>query len=1077
MAGPAPSSSLTRLADVWRRLSLRSDVDDIMLELLGRFSLDRIHLGAGDNEAHRKLLTTLLVQLNAIFYIQRLTLPSESLQAGRHLGFLLGWEVAARCAELVLQAVAQGRDGLWEDDWLGAEYLADFLLSALRLLSLHPRPPSPGDRRDRFACVHACLERLLDHHPRPRSFLLAVCREVTDRLRQDASSLGLPPRLRRELPTLASELYPLPSCLLPPYLVPPDDFSVDWLPQFLALRDVSQFVVGASIQYAVNRETRDVRLHSSSARARNALLNALDNLRIPRHLSRMDLLASLDASFRVLVPDTPHLSGWGSVEPTVELDALDALCRRLDQRQMVHRVSDREMMLSIAQVTSMVQLQDDPSGHCSAARPGLYVLNCPECHVVGGSQLRCCDVDVPSDPTEGSRISLPPQSTCMYCEERVTVAREGPLARRAWELLRPLETDADAVNVQRHLSTQFELGPLKLEAYGPFRGFGYTSTPDAGHGPWSDTKLHASHDHGPMSSDPAFSFEGQSRSDSPTLPASQLSTAVGGRLLPNISYLEPLRPQTSTHCWTRAFLGHSPGTKHQESNDLVQDSKGVGRPSQAGTEHSSMLSSPVPTHTPKSLASAPDKGKPSKWRLPFSSTKKAPLATSGDSSPMSSTMMEDQTLEEIPLGALYGPGQKAVGKCNAARCIHVHLSPDSTFALFWTQLMIQIWDVGTSPATMTRSISTAGNCILAAVTKRYLAYIIGTRNQKLVLRIVNLGQASVAAVEYRIASDPWCKSIAIDRQGNHVVVGFDNCIVRFFKTTHAEQPREHRLHSPCQHDCRGCPSVETLSLSNDGLALLASTRSPRSGVIQIYLWRVPFLTFEELNACRYPVPLHESEDNGVSSALFRSGQGDEESLICITTWTQSGVPVLVQPQDRHRSEIKTDASSRHGKLGSRIQCAAFSPSGRELAMVNDKGHLYLILDLNSSPLDIRRAATSRELTAKTGSLSMAFMTVSDEELTVLAWADPAKATAWIKKVSVAPRVHDGTAEPHHVVHVTSSQPLKLPELPGSLGPGAELSGDGIRPPAFPAELAATGRTVPLDNVNRVARQGGHQDHK
>lgn len=209
MAGPAPSSSLTRLADVWRRLSLRSDVDDIMLELLGRFSLDRIHLGAGDNDAHRKLLTTLLVQLNAIFYIQRLTLPSESLQAGRHLGFLLGWEVAARCAELVLQAVAQGRDGLWEDDWLGAEYLADFLLSALRLLSLHPRPPSPGDRRDRFACVHACLERLLDHHPRPRSFLLAVCREVTDRLRQDASSLGLPPRLRRELPTLASELVPL----------------------------------------------------------------------------------------------------------------------------------------------------------------------------------------------------------------------------------------------------------------------------------------------------------------------------------------------------------------------------------------------------------------------------------------------------------------------------------------------------------------------------------------------------------------------------------------------------------------------------------------------------------------------------------------------------------------------------------------------------------------------------------------------------------------------------------------------------------------------------------------------------
>ncbi|KJZ68394.1 hypothetical protein HIM_12214 [Hirsutella minnesotensis 3608] len=658
------------------------------------------------------------------------------------------------------------------------------------------------------------------------------------------------------------------------------------------------------------------------------------------------------------------------------------------------------------------------------------------------------------------------------------MARGVPLARRIWELLRPLETDADAVNVKLHTSTQFELEPLQLEAYGPFHDFRYTGSPNADDRLSSDTKLHH---YGPVPSDPAFSFEGQTRSDSPTLPTPHLSNLVGSRLLPNINHLEPLRTESSTHCWARAFLGPSPGTNQSnpESNDLIEDSKGVTRPSQAGTEHSSPLSSltaDVPILTPKSVASRSDKGKPSKWKRPFYSTKKAPSGASGDTSSVSSTMMEDQTLEEIPLGALYGSGRKALGKGNAARCIHVHLSPNSTFALFWTQLTIQVWDVGTSPATMMRSIPTASNCILAAVTKRYLAYIVGTRNQKLVLRIVDLVQTSVAAVEYRIASDPWCKSIAIDRQENYVVVGFDNCIVRFFKTTHAEQPREHRLHSPCQHDCRGCPSVETLSFSNDGLALLASTRSPRSGVIQIYLWRVPFLTFQELDACRYPVPLHESEDNGVSSALFRSGQGDEQDLICITTWTQSGDPVLVHPQEKHRSEIRTDPSSRHGKLGSRIQCAAFSPSGRELAMVNDKGHLYLILDLNSSLKNIRRIATSKELTAKTVSLSMAFMTVSDDEFTVLAWADSAKAMAWIKKVSVAPRIHHGTTERHDVVYVTSSQPL-TPELSGSLGPSAELSGDGIRPLSFPAELAATGRPVPLDNVNRVARQGVHQDHK
>lgn len=249
----------------------------------------------------------------------------------------------------------------------------------------------------------------------------------------------------------------------------------------------------------------------------------------------------------------------------------------------------------------------------------------------------------------------------------------------------------------------------------------------------------------------------------------------------------------------------------------------------------------------------------------------------------------------------------------------------------------------------------------------------------------------------------WCKSIAIDRNENYVVIGFENSIVRFFKTTNTQQPREDRLHrhypQPHPKDCKGCPPVDTLAFSNDGMVLLASTRNPKSGLIQIFGWRFPFNAFEELTSCRYAVPLHESEDNGTSAAIFRSGGAElEADLICITTWTQSGTPVLVQPLDGHRSEIKTDQTGRHSKLGSRIQCAAFSPSGRELAMVNDKGHLYQISSLNSSPMDIRRLATSKELTLKSDSFSIAFMATPDEEFIVLAWADPVKATGWVKKI-------------------------------------------------------------------------------
>lgn len=197
-----------RLANIWRLLSLRSDVDNIVLELLGHFSLEKIYSEA-DKETYQQLVTTLLSQLNAIFYIQRLSLPSENLQIGWYLGFLASWEVTLRAVEFVLQVVVEGRESLWDADQLRDKHLAEFLLSALRVLTLHPKAPPnqrAKDRRERYARLHRSLERIYDSYPGPQSFLLLVCKEVTDSLRNDPNSLALPTRLRYELPNLASEL-------------------------------------------------------------------------------------------------------------------------------------------------------------------------------------------------------------------------------------------------------------------------------------------------------------------------------------------------------------------------------------------------------------------------------------------------------------------------------------------------------------------------------------------------------------------------------------------------------------------------------------------------------------------------------------------------------------------------------------------------------------------------------------------------------------------------------------------------------------------------------------------------------
>ncbi|KAK4179748.1 hypothetical protein QBC36DRAFT_321964 [Triangularia setosa] len=1015
MAGPMPSSLFLRLTNIWRALVLRSDVDDIIVELLGCFSLEKIYVDASDRDSYQQLLITLLSQLKSIFDIQRLTLPTDNAHVGWYLGFLVSWEVALRSVEFVLQTVVEGRETLWEHRSLRERYLADFLLSSLRVLILHPKAPAnqrSRDRRERFARIHSLLEQVFDSYPGPNSFSLEVCKEITTQLHVDPDSLGLPPKLASQLPTLTSELFPLPPCLQPASIeeiVPTGCFG-NWLVQYLALRDVSHFIVAASIQYAANKETREMHLQSSSARSRNAVLTALDTLRVPPQFSRVEMVATLSAMFRIVLPDTLELSRHDTAGIRVEefeLDALDTLFARLAARQVIHRVSDREMVHNVSQVVRKILLQNDPSGQfVPNKRPGLYAVNCTECHLVGASQLNLTDVNLTSTEQEHITVQLPPQTRCIHCREAITIAREVSTVRQAWELLEPLRPDADTINVERHLPTQFQLRPPKPQTSGSLSP-GYDNALAIGTERLREPEVYSS------------SYPGKT-----VLPIDLSGSSYPGLVSPqspsHFPISLPLRYEQSHTNITTDY--RSKPSDDQEKLDpafltdpppFSHDSPVIKRLQYNADEAPSL-------HTPRSvpMATSTEKGK-SKWRLKFTTSKKAPVAVSGDSSSLSSTALEAQKLEDISLAPLLAT-QKHHGRGKPSKNINVTLSQSSTLALFWTQILIHVWDAATSPPTMMRVIQPESTCILAAVARTHLAYVIGTRDQKLTLRIVNLVQPTVSVVEYRIPSKSWCKSIAIDREENYVAVGFENATVRFFKAKTSEELREDRLHASSHRDCRNCPSVDTLAFSQDGLALLASTRSSKTGLVQTYSWRFPFHTFQELVACRYSIPLHESEDNGLSAAIFRPGSAGEETLVCITTWTQSGTPVLIQPQDGHRSEIKTDVSSRHTKLGTRIQCAAFSPSGRELVMVNDKGHVFQVSNLNSSPMDIRRIAASKELTAKSESFAMSFMTIADEDYIVVAWADSARATGWIKKIPMTGRENFAYTDTPGILYESSS---------------------------------------------------------
>jgi hypothetical protein len=576
---------------------------------------------------------------------------------------------------------------------------------------------------------------------------------------------------------------------------------------------------------------------------------------------------------------------------------------------------------------------------------------------------------------------MPPNSTCATCGEMVTMMREVSLVRNIWELLKPLEPNADTINVERHLPNQFQQSAPRADS-GTFFNSSY-SVLTAGHRPPNveiASPRHASPGRNRLTPHPLLS---------PVSP--------GYRQMSDTSKVEPSEA---------AFSKESNSIEPQRSNSETSRPFSPGTVGSPGSNHtrfehsvSTVSFEPVPPSRSRTvpLVQPPDKGK-SKWRSKFGSRKESAGASASiDNSSLSSSTLEGQRLEEISLKELTIVSKKN-SKGKTSKCINVALSQNSSYALFWTQSSIYIWDIGMSPPILGRAIATDSTCVLAAVSKVHLAYIIGTRDQKLTLRIVNLIQPNVNAVEYRMPSSLWCRTIAIS--DSHVVIGFDNSVVRFFSTKSAEDSREDRLHSRYHTECKECQPIETLSFSHDGLVLLASTRSPKSGMIQVYSWRYPFTTFEEISACRYQVPLHESEDGGISSAIYRSGSGGDENLVCLTSWTQSGIPILVQPRDGHRTDIRTEISNRQSRLGNRIQTACFSPSGKELAIVNDKGDLYKIGNLNSTPLDIKKFATSKELTAKSESFAMSFMSLPDEESIVMAWVDTAKCVGYIKKIPI-----------------------------------------------------------------------------
>ena len=285
---------------------------------------------------------------------------------------------------------------------------------------------------------------------------------------------------------------------------------------------------------------------------------------------------------------------------------------------------------------------------------------------------------------------------CTLCGSKVTMLREVPLARYTWENLKSIIPNVEAINVERHLPTQFLLSPpradqLRRDSGGTPGGLAPMSPFSPLQRRWNGVRTES------VENLPSLS----NRKMSDTPPPPRTPRAVTGE---------------------HPFSADDVGEQFSRTTSTDQSTKAVTFTSQSWSSSSGARTLSPPGRADKS----------SKWKSRFGVARKdtKDLPDTRDTSSLSSATLESQKLEEIDLKVLVNRAKEST-KGKFAQNINVALSQDSTYNLFWTHTSIQIWDVSTSPPSFKDSVSTEGFCVLAAITTKHLIYMIGDRDQRL----------------------------------------------------------------------------------------------------------------------------------------------------------------------------------------------------------------------------------------------------------------------------------------------------------------------------------------------------------
>lgn len=296
--------------------------------------------------------------------------------------------------------------------------------------------------------------------------------------------------------------------------------------------------------------------------------------------------------------------------------------------------------------------------------------------------------------------------------------------------LRFEESNADTVNVERHLPNRFTLAPPKSDNI--FTTPAYSNIlSNASQRPSDADAISPQHQRSV--------FQGSSSEDRTRSLSQSLLTPASPGFRPR---LDTPKTEFSSDNLTSSdsatyFDNHRPSDVFPHSSEVPYSPDTVGGrhgfPSRTERSTSSVAFKAVQVLGSKTvpLILPPPDNRKTGWISRLSRSKKETFKPSADTSSLSSTTLESQRLEEVSLKSLTTVSKPARGGKPGRNMISVYLSQNSTHALFWTPPLILLMDIGASPPTTIRAVDTGSTCVLAAVTKIHLAYIIGTRDQKL----------------------------------------------------------------------------------------------------------------------------------------------------------------------------------------------------------------------------------------------------------------------------------------------------------------------------------------------------------